>query len=177
MSDRDLLLQRLIDGRLSPAEAAALERTAQDDAAFAERYRLLQTLHQDLAAAASPLDGDAHHRLLDRIVQHLPAAKPQVYARVSPFDLVLAVSVLGCVAVAIGAVGSLVRGGVALLAAACISVTVGMLMLALAGMLRRVEAGVLRRLIGRPVTVGPADVLVYRAVGVGLALGGLYLLL
>lgn len=177
MTPQDLLLQRLVDGRLSPHEVAGLERAAQDDAALASRLRAVTLLHQDLATAAPPMAADEHHALLGRIAAALPATRPQAYARVRALDLVLALGVLVLIGLAFVTAGSVMKQGLAMLTLACLGVVSGTFVLTLASMLRRAEAGLLRRLLGRPVTVGPADTLVYRTAGAALFIGGVYLAL
>jgi hypothetical protein len=175
MHHDERLLQRLIDGDLSRHEADAMERAALDRPELAQRLRLLRQLHADLAGAARPLGADQHHDLHTRIVQHLPTTRPKPYARIRPIDLVTAATALALVLIAYALFGSIVRGSFAVLTLACISFVGGSLVLVLAGMLRRMEAGLISRLLGRPIAVGPADLLICRAVGVGLAIGGLYL--
>jgi anti-sigma factor RsiW len=175
MHHEDRLIQRLIDGALSPHEAAALERTVQERPDLAARLGALRALHGDLGVAARPMSADQHHELHLRIAQRLPLTRPQSYARIRPIDLMTAAAVLAAVVMGYVLGGSLVHGGLVSLAAACISFVGGMLVLILAGMLRRIEAGLLARLLGHPVNVGPADLLVTRAVGIGLAIGGILL--
>ena len=175
MRHDDHLLQRLIDGDLSPHEAAAMDQAAHDRPELAAHLRALRALHADLGATARPMSADDHHVLHARIVQRLPATKPVVYARIRAFDLVTATIALALVITAYALCGSMVHGSGSLvvLAVACMSFVGGAMVLVMAGMLRRLEAGLFARLFGRPVAIGPADLLVYRAVGIGLAIGGL----
>jgi anti-sigma factor RsiW len=175
MHREDRLLQRLIDGALSPHEAAALERTVQERPDLASRLQALRALHGDLAAVAQPISADQHHDLHVRILAHLPTTRPKVYARIRPIDLVTAAAVLAVVVMGYVLGGSMAHGGLVSLAAACLSFVGGLLVLIMAGMLRRLEAGIRARLLGPPVNVGPADLLVTRAVGIGLAIGGILL--
>ena len=175
MRHEDQLIQRRIDGDLSPQEAAAMERAAQDRPDIALRLHALRALHADIGALAKPLSADSHHALHARILHKVPAGRPKVYARIRPIDLVTAGVALGLIVLSYALCGSMVRGSLSVLLIACISFVGGLLVLILASMLRRLEAGLISRLIGRPIAIGPADLLVYRAVGVGLAIGGLLL--
>lgn len=168
------MIQRLVDGVLAPHEADAVERLLADRGAIAE-LDAARDLHLLLSSQARPLSADEHHALLGRMIEHLPRARPQSYTSFRPMDLVLACSAISLVAVSFGAVGSFMHGSVALVTIACISVVSGCALVVMAGMLRRAEAGLLRHVLRRPITVGPSDLLVYRAVGIGIALGGIYL--
>ncbi len=168
------LIQRLVDGLLAPHEADAVERSLTDRGALAD-LQAARGLHQLLSMQAHPLSADEHHALMARMIEHLPRALPQSYAKFRPVDLVLACAAICLISVSFGAVGSFMHGSVVLVTIACISVVSGCALVVLAGMLRRAEAGLMRHVLRRPVTVGPSDLLVYRAVGIGMALGGMYL--
>ena len=56
-----------------------------------------------------------------------------------------------------------------------LSLALGMLLLLVPSLLRNAESSLLGTLLRRPVSVGPADVLVYRAVGAALVVGAVWL--
>jgi len=175
MQDQDLHLQRLLDGALSAPEAAGVTSQVASDPRLGARLGALQNLDAGLQALARPMTGASHQLLLSRISEALPRGAPPAHARVRPADLIMALAVLAFVMVSFGTAGSLLHGSTILLALACVGLVSGMLILVLAAMVRRAERGLLRHLLGTAVSLGPADLLVYRAIGVGLALGGLYL--
>jgi len=175
MQDQDLHLQRLLDGALSAPEAAGVTSQIASDPRLGARLSALQGLDAQLQDLAQPMTSASHQLLLSRISDALPRSAPAVHARVRPTDVIMAIAVLAFVMISFGTAGSLLHGSTVLLALACVGLVSGMLILVLAAMVRRAERGLLRHLLGTAVSLGPADLLVYRAIGIGLSLGGLYL--
>jgi hypothetical protein len=175
MQDQDLHLQRLLDGALSAAEAAGVQSQVASDPQLSKRMDSWQQLHRDITASVHPLRAHEHQHLLTRITDALPSRAPKAYASIRPSDIVLASSVLAMISICFATAGSIMHGSTALVALACVGVAAGTCILVLAAMLRRAERGLLRNLLGTSVHLGPADLLIYRAIGIGLALGGMYL--
>jgi hypothetical protein len=175
MQDKDFHLQRLLDGALAAPEAAGVQSQIDSDPVLRGRFEVLQALDGDLAASVRPLNNTQHQALLNRITDALPRHAPAVYASIRPSDIVLAASVLAMISICFATAGSIMHGSTTLVALACVGVAAGTFILILAAMLRRAERGLLRSLLGKSVALGPADLLIYRAIGIGLALGGLYL--
>lgn len=174
MDPREQLLQRYRDGRLDRDQAAALERMVSSDPALARQAAGLADLDQGLRrlAAARP---DDHHLLADRIVAALPPTLPKAEARLSLRDLLVAGTAGGVVAMTYAVIATITDRLQLLVALALVSLVAGCAIMLLAGSLRRAETGLVGRLLGRRVSVGPGDVLVYRTVGFALAVGGVWL--
>ncbi len=171
----DLHSQRQLDGRLSPGEAAAVDAALARDAARADEASRMRVLHAELSAALRPLDLDTHHALLTRFAQALPQGAPQPSRRLRTADLVLGVALLCMVGLCFGATGSIAHGTIAAMAIASMGLIGGMLLLLIATMLVRNNNGLLSKLLGRKLVIGPADVLLCRAIGLGMVIGGIYL--
>ncbi|MBA2480786.1 MAG: hypothetical protein H0V44_08995 [Planctomycetes bacterium] len=175
MNQDALFAQRLIDGELTAGEAAGTERSLRDRPQLAAEHQALADLHRAMTAGARPLDPQHHHALLARITEHLPDHRPAAYASLRPADILYTTVVLISIGMGYGLVGTFMGQSFLVVAFAAISVVIGCLMIIMAGMLRRAESGILSQLLRKPVVIGPADALVYRAAGLGLALGGIWL--
>jgi anti-sigma factor RsiW len=174
MDRHDLLLQRYRDGRLGRDEAAALERMVAADPGLAARAQGLSELDGGLRQLAAR-QGDDHHLLAERITAALPPGRPRAEARISLRDLVFACMTAGVVAMTYVVIATITNQVQLLVALALVSLVAGCVVMLLAGSLRRAEADVLGRLLGKRISVGPGDVLIYRAVGLSLAVGGVWL--
>ncbi len=96
-------------------------------------------------------------------------------ARVTPVELVYAILLVVLVGFGFGLVGNLSSNPLLHFVVAVGSLIAGIALFALAGLIRRMEAGLLGHFLHRPIVVGPADLLVYRAIGIGLVIGGVWL--
>jgi hypothetical protein len=174
MRQHDRWLQRLVDGELSRQEAAGLARLQQERPELADQERRLRDLAvlMRLESARAP---HAHEELRSAILLRLPARPPRAEARVRPLDLAYAGLVIGLIAATFAVVKVVADQAMLLAILAVISLMAGTGLLLMAGWLRQTEAGMLSKLLRRPVAIGPGDVLVYRAVGLALAVGGLWL--
>jgi anti-sigma factor RsiW len=175
MSSDALYAQRLLDGELNAGEASAIERSLRDRPDLAAEHQALSGLHRAMTAAARPIDPERHHALLARITERLPDHRPAAYASLRPADILYTTMVLISIGLGYGLVGTFLHQSLIVVAFAVVSVVVGCLMIVLASMLRRAESGILSQLLRKPVVIGPADALVYRATGLGLAVGGIWL--
>lgn len=180
MRAEDRLQQRELDRVLPRDESAALAALTASRPDIAHQAAALQALDADLRAMAKPLrtadhDLDLRQRIMARVAQRQPAAQ----VRVRPLDLVYAASAAVLVFAAYGLTGAAVRTlfeqAVVMTWAIGLSLVLGMLLLAVPSLLRNAESSLLGALLRRPVTVGPADVLVYRAVGAALVVGAVWL--
>ncbi|MBA3709505.1 MAG: hypothetical protein H0W83_11885 [Planctomycetes bacterium] len=175
MTTDPLYPQRLLDGELKAGEASAIERAILDQPELAAQHQALSGLHELMSVAARPLDPQHHHALLARITERLPEHRPAAYASLTAMDIIYTAMVLVSIGLGYGMVGTLMRGSFMVVAFAVVSVIVGCAMVILGGMLRRAESGIMSHILRKQVTVGPADALIYRAAGVGLAIGGIWL--
>src|SRR5580700_12139533 len=90
----DLRVQRLVDGTLSPPEAAGVESALASDPTRAQLHQALRGLDRRLHGLARPLDASAHQLLLSRITERLPDTKPKLSARLQITDILLGLSIL-----------------------------------------------------------------------------------
>ena len=184
MRSEDRLQQRALDGVLPRDESAALAALTSERPAFAQHSSALHALDMDLRALSQSVSASARQAnhdvvlrasIMERVANRVPATQ----VRVRPLDLIYAASAamlaLATYGVAGAAVRTLFEQAVVMTWAIGISLTLGMLLLIIPGVLRRAESGLLGTILRRPVAIGPADVLIYRAVGVALVLGGIWL--
>jgi hypothetical protein len=174
MDSRHLLLQRYRDGRLDRDHAAAVEAMVAGSADLGRQAGALGALDRDLRSLAARRPED-HHLLADRIVAALPPTLPRAETRICLRDLVVATCAGGMVAMTYAVITIITDRVQLLVALALVSLVAGCAIMLLAGSLRRAESGLLGRLLGRRISVGPGDVLVYRTVGFALAVGGVWL--
>jgi anti-sigma factor RsiW len=175
MPDNDILLQRAVDGQLGPAENAAVRCMIAGDPQIAAREQALTGLDQLLRQAAAPRRQLAdHQRLRERIMARLPANRPieQVQLRIG--DVVLGTAVIGLLVMTYGTLGLVLDRSLLLVLLAGISLVAGCGLLAFAGALRG-DLPMLGMLLRRRIAVGPGEVLVYRAIGLTIAVGGIWL--
>lgn len=172
MRQYERLLQRLIDGELSRHEAAGLAQLMQGRPELAEQERKLRDLAVLMSLDARHEDGEA---LRSAILLRLPARPPRAEARVRPLDVLYAGLVIALISTTFAVLKVMTDQAMLLAVLAIISLVAGLALLLMAGWLRQTEAGMLSRLLRRPIAIGPGDVLVYRAVGLALALGGFWL--
>jgi hypothetical protein len=175
MDPDHLYLQRLLDGELSAREASAMDEALLRSPERAAEHLAHTRLHQLLLAQRSALALQHHQALLTAITERLPAGRPAAYSQVRPLDILVAVSVFAVIGLGYGIIGTLMHGSLVLVGLAVISVVIGCCLVLMAGMLRRIETGFLNRLLRKPISIGPADALVYRAVGIAFAVGGIWL--
>ena len=184
MHHDELLQQRELDGVLPRDQSAALAVLTADRSALAQQSIKLQALDADLRSLALTVrtrGQQANHdvalraAIMERVSQRMPAT----HVRVRPLDLIYATSAAMLALATYGLAGAAVRTlfeqAVVMTWAIGISLTMGLLLLIAPGFLRRAESGMLGTILRRPIAIGPADVLVYRAVGVALVVGGIWL--
>jgi hypothetical protein len=173
MTPAERLLQRTLDGMADPARSAAAEHL---DPAHLEALRRLDAA---LKVRAEPRQRVAPEVVVARIVAALPATAPAAQVRVRPVDILVAVLAATVLAMVYGMVATVSQTILAqtmwLAWAVGLSLGLGLVLLVLPGVLRSWESGLFHRLLGRPIAIGPADALIYRAVGAGLVIGGIWL--
>ena len=184
MHSEDRLQQRELDGVLPRDQVAALAALTSERPSLAQQSFAMHTLDADLrtlAAVVSTPSRRAEHDVALRglIMERVANRTPATHLRVRPLDVIYAVSAAVLALVTYGFAGAAVRTlfeqAVVMTWAIGISLTLGMLLLIVPAFLRRAESGMLGSILRRPVAIGPADVLVYRAVGVALVVGGIWL--
>lgn len=184
MRSEDRLQQRELDGVLPRDQVAALAVLTRDRPSLAQQSIAMQTLDADLrslAAVVSAPSRRAEHNVTLRglIMERVAHRTPATHLRVRPLDVIYAASAAMLALTTYGLAGAAVRTlfeqAVVMTWAIGISLTLGMLLLIVPGFLRRAESGMLGSILRSPVAIGPADVLVYRAVGVALVVGGIWL--
>ncbi len=179
MQANDRLVQRELDGALPRAEAAAVERMIAGDAQLNRGAESLRGLDADLKRMAAVERTADRAEFQARIVAALPEGAPARQVRVRPIDLVYATSAVVLVALTYGLLGAavhtLLEQAVVLVWIVAIGLIGGMAMLLAPGLLRALESNTVGRLFGRPVAIGSADVLVYRAAGAALVVGAVWL--
>jgi len=179
MREADFLLQRALDGRLGPAENAAVRCMVEANPQVAAQEKALtgldQLLRQDATVRRQVADQVADQSSLRaQIMARLPAtaSAEQVSLRIG--DIVLGAAIIGLIVMTYGTLGLVFDRSLLLVLLACISLVAGCGLIAFAGALRG-DLPFLGMLLRRRVAVGPGDVLVYRAIGFAVAVGGVWL--
>ena len=184
MRSEDRLQQRALDGVLPRDESAALAALMSERPTLAQQSSALLALDTDLRALSSSTLASARQANHDvalraAIMEGVANRIPATQVRVRPLDLIYAASAAVLALATYGVAGATVRTlfeqAVVMTWAMGISLTLGMLLLLIPGVLRRAESGLLGSILRRPVAIGPADVLIYRAVGMALVVGGIWL--
>lgn len=179
MKANDRLVQRELDGALPRAEAAAVGRMVAGDARLGRGAEALRGLDADLKRLVSVERTADRADLQERIVSALPAGLPTRQVRIRPIDLVYALSAVVLVALGYGLLGAavhtLLEQTVVLVWIVAFGLVGGMGLLLAPGLMRALESNTIGRLISRPVALGAADVLAYRAAGAALVVGAVWL--
>ncbi len=173
MTPAERLLQQTLDGYADPARSAAAEHLNP------AQLEALRRLDAALKSRADQPLRVARDVVVARIVAALPTTAPAAQVRVRPVDALVAVLAATILVMVYGMVATVSQTILAqtlwLAWAVGLSLVVGLALLVVPGLLRSWESGLFHRLLGRPIAIGPADVLIYRAVGAGLVLGGIWL--
>lgn len=180
MRAEDSFQQRALDGVLPRDQAAALADMVASRPALAQQAAALQALHADLRQmAGQPSAGERQLAVREAIMARVAARVPAPQVRVRPLDAIYAATAAVLVFAAYGLTGAtvhtLLEQAVVMTWAIGLSLTLGLLLLIIPSFLRQAESSLLSSLVRRPVTIGPADVLIYRAVGFALVIGGIWL--
>jgi hypothetical protein len=176
MSSDALLVQRLVDGALPSHTAAAVERSLVDRPQAAADRAALADLHTLLGKAAKPLSADQHRLQMLSIVGRLPDRAPQPHAKIRVLDMAVACGLFILLLSTTVFMHSVVERSAMHLVGAVGCLVVGLAVMALASMLQRLSHTSLRRAVRTPISLGPTDILAYRAVGLALVIGGCYYL-
>jgi hypothetical protein len=187
MRPEESLQQRALDGVLPREQAAGLAGMLASRPALAQQAAALQALDADLRQISqntAVLTSEAHSevgqlRLRQAIMARVATRVPASQVRVRPLDVIYAAAAAVLVFAAYGltraTVQTLFEQAVVMTWAIGLSLTLGLLLLILPSFLRRAEASLLRTVMRRPIAIGPADILIYRAVGMALVVGGIWL--
>jgi hypothetical protein len=193
MRPADSLLQHLIDGEANGAEAAAAEHLLASDPALADRYKFLSDI--DLLAkhraCAVTSDHTANAVLSAQLMDRLPAALPHRRVHVEIGSAVAALLISSVCTAGFFVAGTM--DDLLPLTWMALGSIVGGLVIVLgiggfrprrdedtstysSGRLRApTPPGLLRRLLGYRFALGDGELLLYRAVGCILMVGGCYL--
>jgi hypothetical protein len=174
MDDRQRLLQRARDGALGPAENAALRAMLAADPTLAAAEERLATLDSLLRQEAAPRRQRSTDAVMAHIIDHLPARVPTAEMQLRLGDVIMGGLLVSLVAVTYSIIGTMFNHSAMLVALAVVSLVAGCGLLAFAGALRG-DLPLLGALLRRRVAVGSGEVLVYRAVGCAIAVGGVWL--
>ncbi len=180
MASVDLLQQRDLDGVLPPDQAAALAALTAGRPELARQAEQLHEVDADLRRVSLSLWTNDHHLALrSAIMAKVAERTPTAQVRVRPLDLVYAMAAAVLVLATYGLAGATVHTlfaqAVVMTWAVGLSLLLGLIMLLIPGLLRQAESSVLGAMMSRPVAIGPVDALVYRAVGLALVIGGIWL--
>ena len=180
MRPEDSLQQRALDGVLPRDQAAALAEMVAGRPALAQQAAALESLHADLRlVAGQPPPSERQIAAREAIMARVVARVPATQVRVRPLDVIYAATAAVLVFAAYGltraTVHTLFEQAVVMTWAIGLSLSLGLLLLIIPGFLRRAESSLLSSLVRSPITIGPADVLIYRAVGLALVVGGIWL--
>jgi anti-sigma factor RsiW len=178
MKPNDLLLQRFHDGELSQAEAAGLDRLMRERPELKAASQRLDALDALLKDHVAEVRTGQVAELVDRIQQALPSTIPKRQVQISGVHVVVAavlVSFVGLAVMVADQLTGVMRDVVPVWSLACISAICGLALLIAARPLLRIEAGLFNRLLRRRLAVGDGEVLVCRALGVALIVGGAHI--
>ena len=179
MNPQQRLLQRDLDGALPRSESAAVAGLAAADPTLTRIKGDLLQLDADLKrmSVLNPVADEADARA--QIMAALPLGLPTRHVQVRPIDVVYAMCAVALVVIAYGALAiarhTILEQTAVLVWLVGLSLLAGLALVLAPGFLRSCESGLLARVLGRPVAIGAADALVYRAVGASLVIGGLWL--
>jgi len=175
MNTHDLLIQRYLDGELGEAQAAAVDHLLHDDPAAADLLRRLRALGGALQRRAERFQHTAQP-LLTAISERLPSILPVRSHHLSLVQLAIAGSAIPMAILLFGLKGSY-KDMVNLTALAGLSILCGALLIAGAQSLSGVPRGWLGSMLRYRLSIGRHDRLLYRATGLVIVAGGIYLLL
>ena len=179
MTPRQRLLQRDLDGALPRSESAAVAGLVAVDPALMRARGELQQLDADLKRMSASLTVAEEAYLRAQIMAALPLGLPTREVQVRPIDVVYAMCAVALVVIVYGTLATarqtILEQTAVLVWLVGFSLLAGSAMVLAPGFLRSCESGFLARVLGRPVAIGAADALVYRAVGASLVIGGLWL--
>jgi anti-sigma factor RsiW len=172
MQQADQFLQRYLDGELDAAQSAAMQHMLAGD----ERLRAQMTALERLGGllTAAHLGKTAEQESLARICAKLPNAAPMRQRHMRVIDVMALTAFVAMTALIYGLVGSF-EDFVPLSLIAILSMVVGGALLALAQPLQEIKTGLLSKLFQRRFNLGCSDVTVYRAIGLTIFVGGLWL--
>ena len=173
------LLQRDLDGALPRSESAAVAGLVAADPALTRARGDLQQLDADLKRMSAPHAVANEVMVRAHIMAALPPGLPTRQVQVRPLDVVYAMCSVALVVIAYGTVATasqtILEQTAVLVWLVGFSLLAGLALVLAPGFLRSCESGFLARVLGRPVAIGAADALVYRAVGASLVISGLWL--
>ncbi len=180
MRFEDSLQQRALDRVLPRDQAAALAEMVASRPAMAQQAMALQALDADLRQVAGHQPASVRQiAVREAIMARVAARVPTTQIRVRPLDVIYAATAAVLVFAAYGLTGATVHTlfeqAVVMTWAIGLSLALGLLLLIIPSFLRQAESSLLSSLMRRPITIGAADILIYRAVGLALVVGGIWL--
>ena len=179
MTPQQRLLQRDLDGAMPRSESAAVAGLVAADPALTRVRGDLQQLDADLKQLSAPQTVTDEAFVRAQIMAALPLGLPTRQVQVRPIDMVYAMCVIALVVIAYGTLATasrtILEQTAVLVWLVGFSLLAGLALVLAPAFLRSCESGFLARVLGRPVAIGAADALVYRAVGASLVIGGLWL--
>ncbi len=178
MQPNDRLLQRFHDGELTQAEAAGIEHLLAQQPSLLAASQQLDQLDQLLKAHVERTVTSDPAELADRIRYHLPTTIPKREVQVSVMHVVAAVVMVCFVAMGVILADNMkwiLHDVVPMWSLALIAMLCGGALLIAARPLLRLEAGIIQWMLRRRLAVGDGEVLVCRALGVALIIGGTHI--
>lgn len=172
MRDADQLLQRYLDGELDAAQSAAMQHMLAGDERLRTQLTSLERLNGLLKTAY--LSENADHESVAAVCAKLAPAAPMRQRQMRVLDVLTLAAFVAMTALIYGLVGSF-EDIVPLSLIAILSMVVGGALVALAQPLQEMKTGLLSKLFQRRFNLGCSDVTVYRAVGLTIFVGGLWL--
>jgi anti-sigma factor RsiW len=172
MRQDDQLLQRYLDGELDAAQSAAMQHMLAGDERLRTHLTALERLNGLLKTAY--LSENADRESVAAICAKMPVAAPMRQRQMRVIDVLTLASFVAMTALVYGLVGSF-EDFVPLSLIAILSMVVGGALVALAQPLQAIKSGLLTKLFQQRFNLGCSDVTVYRAVGLTIFIGGLWL--
>ena len=174
MDERQRLLQRARDGVLGQAENAALQAMLSADSALAGHEGALTELDILLRREAAPRRQRPAEAHIAAVMQGISAHAPATSWHLRVGDVVMAATLISLIVVTYGIMGTMLNRSAMLVALAGVSLVAGCGLMAFAGALRG-DLPLLGALLRQRMHLGNGEVLVYRAVGCAIAIGGVWL--
>jgi hypothetical protein len=171
-------IQRYLDGELSSAEAQAVQAMLDAQPGLKKQFVRAQAFDELLYQSASYRDDSQQHEQIASIMDSLPAAAPQRKPSFSLAQMVFAACLVICIGLSYGYAGSSdLETIVPISIITIVSLVIGFLLVFMARPLRKVEASIAARFLNWRLNVGQADVIMHRAAGIAIILGGAYLMI
>lgn len=177
MQIHDQTLQRYLDGELSSAEAQAVRTMLENKPELRQQFSREQAFDELLFNSANYRDDNEQHEQIASIMEALPAQAPQRKPSFSLAQMIFAALIVVSIGLSYGYAGnSNLESIVPISLITITSIVIGFLLVFMARPIRRIEASLAARFLSWRLNVGQADVVMHRAAGIAIILGGAYLL-